>query len=94
MTWTQLSKIVIALLFPRGDRANAEHTRANLLSCNAASPVASPDHQTQIQNGRAVVMAKVIEFYIPNRFQKKVAWVPPQERGKVIEFCSQVKKSA
>ena len=39
-------------------------------------------------------MAKVIEFYIPNRFQKKVAWAPPQERGKVIEFCSQVKKSA
>jgi hypothetical protein len=31
-------------------------------------------------------MAKVIEFYIPNRFQRKVAWVSPQERGKVIEF--------
>ena len=40
------------------------------------------------------VMAKVIEFYIPTRFQKKMAWVPPQERGKVIEFYSQVKKSA
>jgi hypothetical protein len=31
-------------------------------------------------------MAKVIEFYIPNRFQRKVAWVSPQKRGKVIEF--------
>ena len=39
-------------------------------------------------------MAKVIEFYIPNRFQRKVALVPPQKRGKVIEFCAQVKKSA
>jgi hypothetical protein len=60
------------------------------------SPVASPDKETQIQNGRAVnfVMAKVIEFYIPTRFQKRVAWVPPEERGKVIEFYSQVKKSA
>jgi len=32
-------------------------------------------------------MAKVIEFYIPNRFQSKVAWVSRQKRGKVIEFC-------
>jgi hypothetical protein len=40
------------------------------------------------------MMAKVIKFYIPNRFQKKVAWVPPEERGKVIEFRVQVKKSA
>ena len=32
-------------------------------------------------------MAKVIEFYIPNRFQRKVAWVSRQKRGKVIEFC-------
>jgi hypothetical protein len=52
--------------------------------------------ETQIQNGRAanLTMAKVIEFYIPTGFQKKVAWVPPQERGKVIEFYSQVKKLA
>jgi hypothetical protein len=39
-------------------------------------------------------MAKVIEFYIPSRFQTKVAWVPPQKRGKVIEFCTLVKKPA
>jgi len=59
-------------------------------------PVASPDDEVQISEQKAVnrLMAKVIEFYIPNHFQKKVAWVPPQERGKVIEFCSPVKKSA
>jgi hypothetical protein len=34
-------------------------------------------------------MAKVIEFYIPTRFQKKVAWVPPQERGNVPICLSQ-----
>lgn len=34
-------------------------------------------------------MAKVIEFYIPSRFQRRVTWVPQQERGKVIEFRSQ-----
>ena len=39
-------------------------------------------------------MAKVIEFHIPNRYYKNAAWVPPKERGKVIEFRSQVKKSA
>jgi len=44
--------------------------------------------------GSNYLMAKVIEFYIPNRFQNKVAWVPPQKRGKVIEFCPLVKKSA
>lgn len=31
-------------------------------------------------------MAKIIEFYIPQRFQKKVKWVPQSERGKLLEF--------
>ena len=39
-------------------------------------------------------MAKVIEFYIPTRFRKKVAGVPQKRRGKVIMFGVQVKKSA
>jgi hypothetical protein len=59
------------------------------------SPVASPCRELPIFGWKAVnIMAKVIEFYIPNRFQKKVAWVPPQKRGQVIEFCPLVKKSA
>jgi hypothetical protein len=33
-----------------------------------------------------MVMAKIIEFYIPQRFQKNVKWVPQAERGKVLEF--------
>ncbi len=39
-------------------------------------------------------MAKIIEFHIPNNFRKSSIWVPPQQRGKLIEFCLQVKKSA
>ncbi len=41
-----------------------------------------------------MVMAKVIEFYIPNNFRKSVKWVSPEQRGKIIEFASQIKKSA
>jgi len=43
---------------------------------------------------RRVAMAQVIEFYIPARFHKRVKWVPPEQRGKVIEFPSEVRKSA
>jgi len=41
-----------------------------------------------------VVMAKVIEFYIPGSFRKKGPWIPPEQRGKVIEFPPTQKKSA
>jgi hypothetical protein len=43
---------------------------------------------------RRRAMAQVIEFYIPARFHKKLKWVPPEERGKVIEFPAEVRKSA
>ena len=39
-------------------------------------------------------MAKVIQFYIPARFHKKAKWLPLELRGKVIEFPSEIKKSA
>lgn len=39
-------------------------------------------------------MALVIEFYIPKRFRKLLKWTPEIQRGKVIEFRSQAKKSA
>jgi len=40
------------------------------------------------------VMARIIEFYIPARFHKPVKWVTPAERGKVLEFPTEVRKSA
>jgi len=39
-------------------------------------------------------MAVVIEFYIPQRFQKPVKWIPPTGRSKVLEFPAQIQKSA
>ena len=41
-----------------------------------------------------VVMARVIEFYIPRRFRKPLSASPQAHFGKVIEFCLQAKKSA
>jgi hypothetical protein len=43
---------------------------------------------------RRMVMAQVIEFYIPARFKPKVKWVPLEERGKIIAFPTDLKKSA
>ncbi len=33
-------------------------------------------------------MAKVIEFYIPDNFRRRVKWVSPERRGNVLEFGS------
>jgi hypothetical protein len=41
-----------------------------------------------------VVMAKVIEFYVPTRFRKRMKWVPVIDRGKILEFHPQTRKSA
>jgi hypothetical protein len=43
---------------------------------------------------KEVVMAKVIEFYIPESFGIPMKWALAIERGKIIEFCPQMKKSA
>lgn len=45
-------------------------------------------------DSRGRVMAKIIEFYIPTTFRKSGKWVPPRERGKVIEFAPETKKTA
>jgi hypothetical protein len=41
-----------------------------------------------------VTVAKVIEFYIPEKFGKTMKWVAPEQRGKIIEFASLIEKSA
>ena len=46
---------------------------------------------TRIQE---TVMAKVIEFYIPTNFRKPLRRSPQPQLGKIIEFCSQTKRSA
>jgi hypothetical protein len=57
-----------------------------------SSPTPPPEDQKK-KAGRNY-MAKVIEFYIPERFRKKSKWIPEEERGKVIEFRPQPQKSA
>jgi hypothetical protein len=39
-------------------------------------------------------MAKVIEYYVPERFRKTAIWIPSDQRGKIIEFPAAMKKSA
>jgi hypothetical protein len=39
-------------------------------------------------------MAKVIEFYIPTNFRKPLRRSRQPQLGKLIEFCSQTKRSA
>lgn len=39
-------------------------------------------------------MAKVIEFYTPKNFRGSFKRVPELQRGKILEFCPQTKKSA
>jgi hypothetical protein len=39
-------------------------------------------------------MAKVIEFYVPKKLSRSSKWGRQLRCGKVIEFCSQTKKSA
>jgi hypothetical protein len=39
-------------------------------------------------------VAKVIEYYVPEGFQKNAKWIPPDQRGKVIQFPAPQKKSA
>jgi len=49
------------------------------------------------QNGRqqgATNMAKLIEYYVPSTHKKKTRWVPQSLRGKVIDFPTDLKKSA
>ena len=43
---------------------------------------------------RRVTMAQVIEFYIPTRFKPKVKWIPAEQRGKILAFPTDLKKSA
>ena len=39
-------------------------------------------------------MAQVIEFYIPPRFREPVKWTPLPQRGKLLEFPAETRKSA
>ena len=44
--------------------------------------------------GMVTAMAKVIKYYVPDRFKKPAKWIPSNRRGKLIEFPVPEKKSA
>jgi hypothetical protein len=46
---------------------------------------------TEIQN-KEIVMAKVIEFYVPKNSRNPFVRATQPKNGKVIEFCSKAKK--
>ena len=48
--------------------------------------VAGPQQQDEIKE---MVMAKVIEFYVPTRFQRPLKEGSEVQSAKAIEFCSQ-----
>jgi hypothetical protein len=47
-----------------------------------------------IREIKEVIMAKVIEFYIPTRFRRPLKAAPQVQFGKLVEFCLPTKKSA
>jgi hypothetical protein len=47
-----------------------------------------------IREIKDVIMAKVIEFYIPTRFRRPLKAAPPVQFGKLVEFCLPTKRSA
>ncbi len=52
-------------------------------------------HSLRVRLGMVTDMAKVIEYYIPEGFRKKSGkWIPPDQRGKIIQFPATLKKSA
>jgi hypothetical protein len=43
---------------------------------------------------KEIVMAKVIEFYVPTTFRRPLKAAPQVQFGKIVEFCLPAKKSA
>jgi hypothetical protein len=68
-------------------------TRTDCDRQRPANDLAQPNvpRFTRVQE---IVMAKVIEFYIPTTFRKPLRTSPQPQLGRIIEFCPQTKRSA
>jgi len=52
-------------------------------------------HLLRVRLGMVTAMAKVIEFYVPEKFRKPSGKrIPPEQSGKIIPFTAPEKKSA
>ena len=47
-----------------------------------------------ISRRKEAVMARIIEFYVPAKFQRREALIARSQKGKVIVFCAEAKKPA
>jgi hypothetical protein len=48
----------------------------------------------RISRREEAVMARIIEFYVPAKFQRKERLLARSQKGKVILFCAEAKKPA
>jgi hypothetical protein len=52
-------------------------------------------HPLRVRLGMVTAMAKVIEFYVPDKFRKQRGKrIPSEQRGRIIPFPAPEKKSA
>ena len=55
---------------------------------------ASRSRSLRVRLGVVAIMAIVIEYYVPRKFQKQSGkWIPPEQRGEIIPFPVLEKKS-
>ena len=47
-----------------------------------------------ISRRKEAVMARIIEFYVPAKFQRREPLIARSRKGKVIVFCAEAKKPA
>jgi hypothetical protein len=52
------------------------------------------DWRQKISRRKEAVMARIIEFYVPAKFQRKEPLIARSQKGKVIVFCAEAKKPA
>jgi hypothetical protein len=48
----------------------------------------------EFQEGKEAVMARIIEFYVPAKFQRREPLIARSQKGRVIVFCAEAKKPA
>jgi transcription termination factor Rho len=48
----------------------------------------------RISRRKEAVMTRIIEFYVPVKFQRRELLVARSQKGKVIVFCAEAKKPA
>lgn len=48
----------------------------------------------RVSRRKETVMARIIEFYVPAKFQRRGPLISRSPKGKVIVFCAEAKKPA